>query len=57
LDKGIREIVVTTPRRTFICEALTGAGYDVVETREIRYGGLWSWIVRAVTPDASSAVS
>mgnify|MGYP006419659151 FL=1 len=57
MDKGIREIVVTTPRQANICHALTAAGYKVVEQRHFLYGGLWSWIVRAVAPDAPPAAS
>lgn len=54
MDKGIREIVVTTPRRAYICDGLIAAGYEIAESRQIRYGGLWSWIVRAIAPDAST---
>ncbi len=55
MDKGVREIVVTTPRRENICHALSDAGYEVTEQRHFLYGGLWSWIVRAVAPDGRKA--
>jgi 23S rRNA G2445 N2-methylase RlmL len=55
MDKGIREIVVTTPRQANICNALTEAGYEVVEQRQFLYGGLWSWIVRAVAPGTAAS--
>ncbi len=53
MDKGVREIVVTTPRQANICHSLTDAGYKVKEQRHFLYGGLWSWVVRAVAPEVS----
>ncbi len=47
MDKGIHEIVVTTPRSAWMVQSLQGSGYEIVEVRRILYGARSSTVIRA----------
>ena len=50
MDKGVKEIVVTTPRSEWMVPALQSAGYEIREVRGIVYGALSSTVISADAP-------
>ena len=54
MDKGVEEIVVTTPRSAWMVESLQQAGYRIREVRRILYGALPSTVVVATSSPTES---